>query len=57
MKEQLKEMLRERSVEGKITCAAAFKIADDLGVKREEVGRAADELGIRIKNCQLGCFS
>jgi hypothetical protein len=46
----------EKSTDGRITCAAACRIADELGVPRKEVGRAADRAGIKIKDCQLGCF-
>lgn len=46
----------EKSIDSRITCAAAFRIADELGVPRKEVGRAADRAGIRIKDCQLDCF-
>lgn len=56
MHEQLKKKLREASVDGRITCAIARKIAEELGVAYKDVGSAANELKIRIKDCQLGCF-
>ena len=37
-------------------CAEAFKIARDLDVPLAEVGRTCDELGIKMMQCQLGCF-
>ncbi len=46
----------KKAVGGKISCASARKIAEKLGLSYREVGAAADKLGIRIKNCQLGCF-
>jgi len=39
-----------------VPCAAAFAIAEELGLPRLAVGRAADELGLKISDCQLGCF-
>lgn len=42
--------------EKRIACAAAFKIARDLDVPLAEVGRTCDELGIKVRHCQLGCF-
>ena len=48
--------IRARLVGGRLTCAAAFLIAEELGVPRSEVGRAADALGIRLSHCQLGAF-
>jgi hypothetical protein len=34
----------------------AFEVAAKLGVPRREVGEAANELGLKIVDCQLGCF-
>lgn len=56
MKEKLREEMLKKAVDGKLTCAAARQIAEELGIPYAEVGAAADELGVRIKNCQLGCF-
>jgi hypothetical protein len=39
-----------------LSCAEAFKVARDLEVPIAEVGRACNELGIKIVHCQLGCF-
>jgi hypothetical protein len=32
------------------------KIAEELGVSYKKAGEAANELHIKIKNCDLGCF-
>jgi hypothetical protein len=56
MKDELKEEMLKKAVDGKLSCAAAMKIAESLGLQPGEVGKAANELGIKIKNCQLGCF-
>lgn len=56
MKEKLREEIIKKAVDGKIPCAVARKIAEDLGIPYSDVGAAADELGVKIKNCQLGCF-
>jgi hypothetical protein len=42
--------------EKRLSCADAFKVAHDLEVPVAEVGRACNELGIKIVHCQLGCF-
>jgi hypothetical protein len=39
-----------------LSCAAAWEIADRLGVKRLEVGAACENLKIKVKPCQLGAF-
>ncbi len=43
-------------VDDQLPCAVAFKIDRELKVSPREVGKTADKLGIRIVNCQLGCF-
>jgi len=53
---EIKRLLTERAVDARLTCTAARKIAEELGVPYIEVGRAANELKIKIKNCELGCF-
>ena len=53
---ELTEVVVARSVDGKITCEVAQKIAGELGVPKPVVGAAADQAGIRVHNCSLGCF-
>jgi len=48
--------LQKALEDGRITCARAQGLAKTLGVPYAVVGQLADELGIRIKDCQLGCF-
>lgn len=55
-KKLIYQLIKERSNEGKITCAEARKIAEELNVAYIEVGRAANELRIKIRKCELGCF-
>ena len=42
--------------EKRLACGEAFKISRDLDVPLAEVGRTCDELGIKMMQCQLGCF-
>lgn len=41
---------------GELTCANAFALAAELGVKARSVAEAANVQGCKIKQCQLGCF-
>jgi len=54
--ERVAAALRERAADGRIPCAEALALAEELGVPTLEVGKAANELGIKIVNCSLGCF-
>jgi hypothetical protein len=56
MDEGIADAARERAREGKLSCGAAFQIAEALSVNPLEVGETADELGLRLYRCQLGLF-
>ena len=55
-KKKLKECVKEKAKEGIITCAVLRRIAEKMGAAYKEAGKAADELKIKIRNCDLGCF-
>lgn len=55
-RDEVVRAVTEKTKEGKLTCAAAHSIAERMGVPSEEVGIAADALGVRIHKCQLGLF-
>jgi len=42
--------------DGTLPCAAAFRVAEAIGVEPLEVGQTADGLGIKLSRCQLGLF-
>lgn len=56
MKKAVKEQLMAKAVDSTISCTVARALAEDIGISYKEVGAAADELSIKIKACQLGCF-
>jgi hypothetical protein len=56
MDERVAAAVRERERDGGLRCVEAFRIAEELGVAPLAVGRAADDLGVRLARCQLGLF-
>ena len=54
--EKVLQAVKERAVEGRLTCTEARRLAAELDVPVREVGQAADELQVKIKGCELGCF-
>ncbi|MBI4297301.1 MAG: hypothetical protein HY676_02080 [Chloroflexi bacterium] len=52
----LVEAIRGSLADGFLPCAAAFGIAKKLKIPLVVVGDAADDIGVRVVNCQLGCF-
>jgi hypothetical protein len=56
MQNKIEEEIKKRAVNGRLSCPVARKIAEELSVPYEEYGRAANELKIKIADCELGCF-
>lgn len=54
--EEVLKAVRLVAPEKKITCMAAHRLAEELKVPIRMIGEACDALGIKIKECQLGCF-
>ena len=55
-RERIKRALVEASVKDTIDCGRALALAAEFDVPVRQVGEAADDLGIKIVRCQLGCF-
>ncbi len=53
---EIKSALEKAVVNGTVACAAAWSIADQLGVKRKAISAACETLNIKIRPCQLGAF-
>ena len=53
---QIAELVKAHTVDGRISCAAAHKIAQELQVSPLDVGVTIDLLEIRINLCQIGLF-
>lgn len=52
----LETRIKKAASNGIITCAALRKIAEEMKTSYSEAGRAADNLKIKVRNCDLGCF-
>jgi hypothetical protein len=55
-KELLIAAVKKASRDGRLTCEKAHELGKELDVSLEEIGAVCNELNIRIKDCQLGCF-
>ena len=56
MKDRDKEEIKKKSINNGIPCSVARKIAQELSVSYKEVGSTAEELNVKITDCELGCF-
>jgi hypothetical protein len=54
---EVKAKIQAAAPNGRIPCAAAFRLAEELGITRSRLGEFLNELNIKIIQCQLGCFS
>ncbi len=52
----IKKKIKKIAVNSRISCPALRKLAEESGVTYKNAGTAADDLTIKIKNCDLGCF-
>jgi hypothetical protein len=52
----IRSEIENRTKDGELPCAVAFKIVEDLGVSPAEVGKTADLLNCTLAKCQLGLF-
>lgn len=53
---EIADAVKKRAPEGKLSCGAAFRIAEEFNVNPLRVGEMADELEVRLNHCQLGLF-
>ncbi len=53
---QARQKLIRAAKDGKISCAVARKIAEEFDLPYKEIGNIANREGIKIKDCELGCF-
>lgn len=52
----LETAIREGLILGRLPCSVAWAIAARFGISRIGVSNAAEKLGVRISQCQLGTF-
>ena len=55
-RKKVEEAILANTKGGKIPCASCFKIAEDLGIAKQEIGEILNQMKIKIGYCQLGCF-
>ena len=53
---ELVDAIEAKTEDGKIACAMLRKLAEDHGVAYKVAGAAADVNGIKVRDCDLGCF-
>jgi hypothetical protein len=56
MSDELRARVDAAAKDGRITCAACWRIAQDLGLQKMDVSAACEALGLKVKNCQIGAF-
>ena len=55
-RKKLEETILKKAKDGKIPCAQCFKISEDFGISKREMGKILNEIKVKISQCQLGCF-
>ena len=55
-RKKIEELIKKKAKDGKLPCAMCFKIAEDFGISKKEMGKILNEVKVKISQCQLGCF-
>ncbi len=50
------EAVQEAARNGRLTCTQARRLAEDFQVPPARIGAVCNQLKIKIKACELGCF-
>ena len=53
---ELEQAIREGLILGRLPCAVAWAVAARFGMPKLHVANAAEKLGVRIGQCQIGAF-
>ena len=56
MSEELQDKLKQFTPDGKISCAQDHRFAQDQSIELKKMKLLLDACGIKLKECQLGCF-
>ena len=56
MNEDIFDLLKKRSTNSKVDCEVAWKISQEKGKAISEIGASIKKSGLKVSNCQLGCF-
>jgi len=54
--QQVKQAVEQAATNGVLTCHDARALAEELEVEYSLVGQACDEVGVKVRVCELGCF-
>lgn len=54
--DEMMDAIKAKAADGKVTCPVLRTFAEDAGVPYKVAGTAADMAGVRVHNCDLGCF-
>jgi hypothetical protein len=53
---ELEDRIDSADDNGRIPCETCWQIAEDLKIKKLDLGSSCEKKGVRIKPCQLGAF-
>ncbi len=54
--ERIRDEISASAEEDRLSCSAAFQIAEKLNLAASEVGKTLDLMNFRLNKCQLGLF-
>ena len=55
-KDKIADLLKKEGIDAVIKCEQALSIAKKNDIPVEDIGKFCNTRGIKIRQCQLGCF-
>jgi polyhydroxyalkanoate synthesis regulator phasin len=53
--EEVQEKVKDVATDGKLSCAQARQIAEDLSVELQTINCACEKVGVILVDCECGC--
>jgi len=54
--QQIRQLIQQAAEDGRVPCKFLLDLARRTGSAPKDIGRLCNEMDIRIRACQLGCF-
>jgi len=54
--DQIRQSIERAAADSRVACGLLLELAERTATPPKRIGQLCNEMGIRISNCQLGCF-
>jgi len=54
--DEIRRVIQNAAEDGRVACKVLLDLAERTQTPPKEIGGLCDDMGFRIRTCQLGCF-